>query len=157
MTELKRSIEELVEKHLPDENHFVVEVGISDKGGKKLISILVDSDSGVTIRTCSKISRAVSEEIEAKELMPDAYILEVSSPGVDFPLNSKRQFQKNIGRSLKITLNEGTELQGKLLDVSDAGLKVEVTKKGQGKKVMEEEIHVPFENMKKSIVQVSFK
>jgi ribosome maturation factor RimP len=157
MTELKRSIEELIEKHLPDENHFVVEVGISDKGGKKLLSILVDSDSGVTIRTCSKISRAVSEEIEAKELMPDAYILEVSSPGVDFPLNSKRQFQKNLGRSLKITLNEGTELLGKLLDVSDAGLKVEVTKKGKGKKVVEEEVQVPFENMKKSIVQVSFK
>jgi ribosome maturation factor RimP len=157
MTELKRLIEELVEKHLPDENHFLVEVGISDKGGKKLLTILVDADAGVTIRACSKISRAVSEEIEVKELMPEAYILEVSSPGVDYPLNSKRQFQKNIGRSLKITLNEGTELLGKLLDVSDAGLKLEVINKGKGKKVVEEEVQVPFENMKKSIVQVSFK
>lgn len=157
MSELKRSIEELVEKHLPDETHFVVEVAISEKGGKKLLSILVDSDSGVTIRVCSKISRAVSEEIEAKELMPDAYILEVSSPGVDYPLSSKRQFQKNIGRSLKITLNEGAEVLGKLIEVNETGLKLEVAKKEKGKKATEEEVQVSFENMKKSIVQVSFK
>jgi ribosome maturation factor RimP len=157
MTELKRLIEELVEKHLPDENHFIVEVSISDKGGKKLLSILVDADGGMTIRTCSKISRAVSEEIEAKMLMPEAYILEVSSPGVDYPLSSRRQFQKNIDRSLKITLNDGVELLGKLLEVNDSGLKLSVTRKEKGKKAEDVEIQVPFDNMKKSIVQVSFK
>ena len=157
MTDLKRSIEELVEKHLPDEDHFVVEVVISEKAGKKHLSILVDSDLGVTIRACSKISRAVSEEIEAKELMPDAYILEVSSPGVDYPLNSKRQFQKNIGRNLKITLTDGVELLGKLLEVNISDIKLSVVRKEKGKKAVEEVIQVPFENMKKSIVQVSFK
>jgi ribosome maturation factor RimP len=157
MTELKKSIEELVEKHLPDENHFIVEVSISDKGGKKLLNILVDADGGMTIRTCSKISRAVSEEIEAKMLMPEAYILEVSSPGVDYPLSSRRQFQKNIDRSLKITLNDGVELLGKLLEVNDSGLKLSVTRKEKGKKAEDVEIQVPFDNMKKSIVQVSFK
>ena len=143
MTDLKRSIEELVEKHLPDEDHFVVEVVISEKAGKKHLSILVDSDLGVTIRACSKISRAVSEEIEAKELMPDAYILEVSSPGVDYPL--------------KITLTDGVELLGKLLEVNISDIKLSVVRKEKGKKAVEEVIQVPFENMKKSIVQVSFK
>jgi ribosome maturation factor RimP len=157
MTELKKSIEELVEKHLPDENHFIVEVSISDKGGKKLLNILVDADGGMTIRTCSKISRAVSEEIEAKMLMPEAYILEVSSPGVDYPLGSRRQFQKNIDRSLKITLNDGAELIGKLLEVNDSGVKLSVMRKEKGKKAEDVEIQVPFDNMKKSIVQVSFK
>jgi ribosome maturation factor RimP len=111
----------------------------------------------MTIRTCSKISRAVSEEIEAKMLMPEAYILEVSSPGVDYPLSSRRQFQKNIDRSLKITLNDGVELLGKLLEVNDSGLKLSVTRKEKGKKAEDVEIQVPFDNMKKSIVQVSFK
>ncbi len=157
MTDLKRSIEELVEKHLPDGNHFVVEVSISEKGGKKLLSILVDADAGVTIQACAKISRAVSEEIEAKELMPDAYILEVSSPGVDYPLSSRRQFQKNIDRNLKITLTDGKELVGKLLEVTESGIKLAVAKKEKGKKAVEEETQVLFEDMKKSIVQVSFK
>jgi len=157
MNDLKRSIEALVEKHLPDENHFVVEVSISEKGGKKLLSILVDADSGVTIQACSKISRAVSGELEENEMMPEAYILEVSSPGVDYPLSSQRQFQKNISRSLKVTLNDGVEVLGKLLDVNDSGIQLSIIKKEKGKKAVEEEIQVPFENMKKSIVQVSFK
>ena len=158
MTELKQAIEEIVEKHLPDENHFVVEVKLSEKSGKTLLNILLDADEGVTIQACAKLSRAVSEELEAKEMMPEAYILEVSSPGLDFPLSSRRQFQKNINRELKVSLTSGEEILGKLVEVSDAGVKLLVKKKKEkGKKATEQEVSLPFEEMKKSIVQVSFK
>lgn len=157
MTELKRSIQEIAEKHLPDENHFIVDVNLSEKSGKTLLGILMDSDSGVTIQTCAKLSRAVSEELEAKEMMPEAYVLEVSSPGIDYPLNSRRQYQKNINRELKITLNTGEEVTGKLLEVSDTEIRISVKKKEKGKKAREEELQVTFEKMNKSIVQVSFK
>ncbi|SFU02745.1 ribosome maturation factor RimP [Algoriphagus locisalis] len=158
MTELKQAIEEIVEKHLPDENHFVVEVKLSERSGKTLLNILLDADEGVTIQACAKLSRAVSEELEAKEMMPEAYILEVSSPGLDFPLSSRRQFQKNINRELLVSLTSGEEVLGKLLEVSEAGIKLLVKKKKEkGKKATEEEVALPFEEMKKSIVQVSFK
>jgi ribosome maturation factor RimP len=157
MSELKRSVQEIVEKHLLDENHFIVDVNLSEKSGKTLLGILIDSDAGVTIQACAKLSRAVSEELEAKEMMPEAYVLEVSSPGIDYPLSSKRQFQKNINRELKITLESGEEVTGKLLEVGNNGVKLSVKKKEKGKKAAEEEIEVPFEKMKKSIVQVSFK
>lgn len=158
MIELKQAIEEIVEKHLPDENHFIVEVKMSEKSGKKLLNILLDADEGVTIQACAKLSRAVSEELEAKDMMPEAYILEVSSPGLDFPLSSRRQFQKNIDRELKISLTSGEEIIGKLLEVTETGVKVLVKKKKEkGKKATEEEVTLPFEEMKKSIVQVSFK
>lgn len=158
MTEQKHTIQEIVEKHLPDENHFIVEVILSEKSGKPHLNVLVDADEGVTIQACAKLSRAVSEELEAKELMPEAYVLEVSSPGVDYPLTSRRQYQKNIGRELKVTLNSGDEVQGKLLEVEEAGVKMLVKKKKEkGKKASEEEINLPFGEMKKSIVQVSFK
>ena len=158
MTGLKQVVEEIVEKHLPDENHFIVEVALSEKAGKTQLNILMDADQGVTIQACGRLSRAVSEELEAKDIMPEAYVLEVSSPGVDYPLNSRRQFQKNIGRELKVTLTDGTEVKGKLLEVSDAGVKLLVKKKKEkGKKATEEELSYAFEEMKKSIVQVSFK
>jgi ribosome maturation factor RimP len=54
-------------------------------------------------------------------------------------------------------LNDGVELLGKLLEVNDSGLKLSVTRKEKGKKAEDVEIQVPFDNMKKSIVQVSFK
>lgn len=157
MSELKLSIEEIVEKHLPDDNHFVVEVIIAEKAAKTTLNILIDSDEGVNIQTCADVSRAVSEELEAKDLMPGAYVLEVSSPGLEYPLNSRRQFQKNIGRELKVLLTTGNELVGKLVEVDTAGVKMLVKKKEKGKKATEEEVVLPFEEMKKTIVQVSFK
>ena len=157
MTDLRQAIEELAEKHLPDESHFVVEVKIEEKAGTIKLSILIDADQGVTIRACSKVSRAVSEELEAKELIGDAYVIEVSSPGLDFPLSSKRQYEKNIGRELKMTLASGTDVVGKLVEIDSEKVTLLVKKKEKGKKATEEEVVFPFAEIKKSIVQVSFK
>jgi ribosome maturation factor RimP len=111
----------------------------------------------VTIQTCARISRLVSGELEEKEIMPEAYNIEVSSPGIDYPLSSKRQYLKNIGRELKVNLSSDKEVVGKLLEVDDAGIKMLIKIKEKGKKATEEELTIPFEEVKKSVVQVSFK
>ncbi|RIW16173.1 ribosome maturation factor RimP [Algoriphagus lacus] len=157
MTGLRQTIEKLVEKHLPDESHFVVEVKVEDKAGKTHVLILIDADQGVTIEACAKVSRAISEELETNELLGEAYVLEVSSPGLDYPLSSQRQYQKNIGRELKVMLNSGTDVSGKLLEADSERVKLLVKKKEKGKKATEEEITLPVMEIKKSIVQVSFK
>lgn len=154
---VKESIEEIVLKHLPDESHFVVDVQVLEKSSKTSVKILIDADQGLNIDTCAIVSRAVGEEIEAKDILSDAYVLEVSSPGLDFPLNSKRQYLKNIGRSLKISLIDGKEIQGELMAVETFGLQLKVKVKEKGKKAVEEEMTLPFEQIKKSIVLVSFK
>ena len=154
---LKQTISEIVEKHLPDEDHFVVDVDVRDKGGKYQVIILIDADSGLNISTCAKVSRAVGEELEAKEVFEDPYVLEVSSPGVDFPLTGKRQYQKNIGRSLKVSLLDGSELEGELFSVDQSEITLKVKKKEKGKKATEEETKIALEQIKKSIVLVSFK
>lgn len=144
-------------KHLPDDSHFLVEVKMEEKAGKIRLLILIDADQGVTIDSCAMVSRAVSEELEANEIIDQAYLLEVSSPGLDYPLSSVRQYQKNIGRELKILLESGAELIGKLLEVQEDSLKLLVKKKEKGKKATEEELLLPIKEIKKSIVQVSFK
>lgn len=154
---LKQTIEEIVEKHLPDETHFIVEVQINEKGPKKVLHILIDSDQGLNIDSCAVVSRAVGEEIEAKELIDGAYVMEVSSPGVDYPLGSRRQYQKNVGRNLRVYHENGNELEGKLVEVSQTEITLAVKKKEKGKKATEEKVSVAFDHIKKSIVLVSFK
>ena len=154
---LKQAIEEIVEKHLPDESHFVVDVEIGETGAQKRIKILIDADTGLNINTCALVSRAVGEEIEGKELFEEAYILEVSSPGLDYPLISRRQYQKNIGRNLRIILEDGSEAEGMLQAVEPSSITLKVKKKEKGKKATEEELTVALEQIRKSIVLVSFK
>lgn len=154
---LNHILEEIVIKHLPDDNHFLVDIQLVEKGNKPQLKVLIDADQGVSIENCALVSRQIGEEIEAKELLPEAYILEVSSPGVDFPLGSKRQYIKNIGRNLKLTLVDGKEIEGKLLEVGVSDIKLVIKVKEKGKKAQEQDLTVPFEQIKKSIVLVSFK
>ncbi|MBM3425401.1 MAG: ribosome maturation factor RimP [Bacteroidetes bacterium] len=156
MSDLKQLILDLVEKHLPDAEHFIVEVKVERVADKTKVLVLVDADQGMTIAACAKLSRALSGELETEELMEEAYILEVSSPGLDYPLTEKRQYLKNQGRSLKVYLQSGEEILGKLKEVEELGIKLGVTKKEKGKKSVEEERLVSFTEIKKSIVQVSF-
>jgi len=156
MSDLKHVIVDLVEKHLPDAEHFIVEVKVERVADKTKVLVLVDADQGMTIAACAKLSRALSGELETSELLEEAYTLEVSSPGLDYPLTEKRQYLKNQGRSLKVYLQTGEEILGKLKEVEELGIKLGVTKKEKGKKSVEEERIVPFNEIKKSIVQVSF-
>jgi ribosome maturation factor RimP len=156
MSDLKHVILDLVEKHLPDEEHFIVEVKIDRVADKTKILILVDADQGMTIAACASLSRALSGELETNEFLEEAYTLEVSSPGLDYPLTEKRQYLKNIGRTLKVFLLTGEEVSGKLKEVEEQGIKLVVTKKEKGKKSVEEEHSFAFNELKKSIVQVSF-
>jgi ribosome maturation factor RimP len=156
MSDLKHVILDLVQKHLPDQAHFIVEVKIDRGADKTKILILVDADQGMTIAACASLSRALSGELETNENLDEAYILEVSSPGLDYPLTEKRQYQKNSGRSLKVYLLSGEEVVGKLKEVEEQGIKFVVTKKEKGKKSVEEEQSISFNEIKKSIVQVSF-
>ncbi|MBD8488407.1 ribosome maturation factor RimP [Echinicola sp. CAU 1574] len=154
---LKQTIEEIVTKHLPDDSHFVVDVLINEKGPKQKVSILIDADGGLNIDTCATVSRAVGEELEAKEIIEKAYVLEVSSPGLDHPLTGRRQYQKNIGRNLQVTMENGEKMEGKLLSVDQSAINLLVKQKEKGKKAVEVEATIALEQIKKSIVLVSFK
>lgn len=157
MSDIKHTIQAIIEKHLPGESYFIVELKMVEKNGKTLLNLLVDSDEGITIETCAQLSRAVSNELEESEIMPEAYTIEVSSPGLDFPLNSERLYRKNIGRELKVSYAGDKEDLGKLLEVTAETIKLLVKRKGKGKKVSEEELVITLGEVKKSVVQVSFK
>lgn len=155
----KEQITELLQSYLEDDRIFVVEVKIGEGKIRQTITILLDTDEGIKIEDCASISRRLSYFIETNELVKEAYNLEVSSPGVDFPLTFKRQYVKNIGRNLKIQLLDGTEKIGALENVTDEGIVFkEEPKKSKGRKVvLTESFTIAFENIKQAKVQISFK
>jgi len=156
MSNLKDQILEIANRHLTDEKHFIVDVVISSKKGPNKVSVFLDGDDGVNIDDCADLSRAISIEIEENNLIADAYRIEVSSPGVDFPLTLDRQYKKNIGRNVKVTLNEGKDIKGELKAYDNNKITLEITK-GKGKKKETEVVEIPLLNIKKTIVQISFK
>jgi ribosome maturation factor RimP len=153
-TEVKQKIEQLLEPLLENDNFFIVDIKVSLSKVHSKVTILLDSDEGIKIDECTAISRQLGTEID--EIMPEKYTLEVSSPGVDFPLKSERMYRKNIGRTLKVIQKDGSEIKGSLESVGFEHITIFEDKK---RKKHEELIPflIQFINIKESQVIVSFK
>ena len=147
-------IHRITERHLPDTSFFVVDVKLTGKRGNEKVLILVDGDKGISVGICADISRSVSEELELMNVFEGSYTLEVSSPGIDFPLKSERQYNKNVGRQLKIDLLNGERIKGELKETDNSGITLNIDR---GKKKEKENLFIPFSDIKNSKVLVAFK
>ena len=150
----KRVIELVEEKIAERPDLFLVDVQMHNSG---ILSILVDGDNGVPISDCVAISRHVGFHLEEENTIEQAYRLEVSSPGVDTPLKSIRQFRKNINRSLKVKLTDGNIREGKLLSADDSGITIQEIIKEKGKKAVTIESYIQTTDISETIVLVSVK
>ncbi|WP_323755772.1 ribosome maturation factor RimP [Roseivirga sp.] len=154
--DLKDFVEKVANSSLKDESYFIVEVIVKGVSGKTKILVLLDSDTDFNIDDCADLSRAISNEMEAEAIMDDPYILEVSSPGLDHPLKLKRQYQKNVGRDLKLVLTDSSIVKGKLIEVCENTIKFEKEVK-EKKKIESELVEINFDTIEKANVLVSFK
>ena len=154
--DLEDKLVSLVEKNLEEEGHFLVDVIISAKRGPKKVLVLIDGDNGITIDHCARLSRTLGQILDEGGMIDDNYVLEVSSPGVDHPITMHRQYRKNVGRDIKVSLKDGSEARGKLMEVEESGILLDREIK-KGKKKDYEMAKFPFSEINKSIVQISFK
>jgi len=131
-----------------DDSLFLVDVKIKGNTGNQKVLVFVDGDNGISIDACSRISRRISADLEEVDVIPGKYTLEVSSPGLDFPIVLHRQYVKNVGRALDVELNNGSKEEGELLEVTDDAIVLKGEKENRSLK---------FEEIKQSKVKVSFK
>lgn len=122
ITSIREHFEEMLAEY-PE--YFVVDIRIKPTNNVKLF---VDGDNGVPVEKLVSFNRNLYARLEAAALFPDNdFSLEVSSPGLDEPLKLHRQFVKNIGRKLAITLLDGSEKEGTLLAATEEALTIEET------------------------------
>lgn len=136
-----------------DKDYFLVEVSIKPVNN---IKVYLDADSGVIIERCVAYNRKLYKAIVESGLFPDGeFSLEVSSPGVDEPLRSVRQYRKNIGRTVEVVQVEGPAITGKLTDATEDAITLEV-EEGKGKKKTTTTHVVLYTNIKTTTVQIVF-
>ena len=126
-------IQVLAEPILAERGMELVELTCRPQGRQLLIRLLVDRAGGITIQQCAQVNRLLGESLDAASLIAQSYTIEVSSPGLDRPLVSKRDFERALGEDLQLDLNMGDgrfkELQGMLLAVQQEAV---VLKTGAG-------------------------
>ena len=154
LAEQLQKIESLVNEVLKEESQFfLVSLRIKPTNNVRLY---LDGDAGLPIEKCVYFNRKIYKLLEEAQLFPEGdFSLEVSSPGIDEPLKSHRQYIKNIGRPVEVVFKDETKKTGKLLHVADADFILE-EEMGKGKKKTVQQTVIPFENIKTTTVQIQF-
>ena len=113
-TELRVELIALVEPIVTDQGAELVDVEISGSKGGELIRLLVHAESGISLAQCEAISREVADSFDVEDPVPGRYRLEVTSPGLDRPLQNDRDFARASGRKLKVVFHNGQVVKGRL-------------------------------------------
>lgn len=146
----KDAITREVESVLAETDKFVVEIKV--KAGNR-ITVLLDSDTSISIDDCIAVTRHIESVFDRET---EDYDLTVSSAGIDQPFKLLRQYIKNVGREVEITLNDGSIYTGKLISANTE--KISVYRKTKIKKVETEETReIPFSEIKQTKEVISFK
>ncbi|QCX53441.1 ribosome assembly cofactor RimP [Elizabethkingia sp. JS20170427COW] len=154
--EFKEKVATLVEQFLETRPElFLIDLKISVDSN---ITVIIDGDESVSLQDCLDVSRAVEFQLDRDE---HDFSLQVMSPGLSEPLILPRQYGKNIGRELTITLHDDSEVQGELLQLSEEAITLELRYRrpkliGKGKEDVVEERIIPFSGIKKAMVVIKF-
>lgn len=118
-TEIEQHCTELVTPIIKAGDFELVDVEYVKEGADFYLRVYADKSGGITIDDCVSISRALEERLDAEDRIKDAYILEVSSPGLTRPLKKEKDFARSIGKLVDVKLyrqvNNSKELTGVLM------------------------------------------
>jgi ribosome maturation factor RimP len=124
---------------------YVEDIAITSAGKRSMLTVIVDGDTHLSLDQVTVATKAISEIVEnLPTLGNNPFTLEVTSPGLERPLTKPRHWQKNKDRLIKIILNDGKEIMGRIKDSTQSAVTVD------------EQI-INFADMKRATLEIEFK
>lgn len=124
---------------------YLEDIAITSAGRRSMLTVIVDGDTHLSLDQVTVATKAISEIVEnLPTLGSNPFTLEVTSPGLDRPLTKPRHWHKNKDRLIKIILNDGAEITGRIKDSTQ----VDVT--------VDEQL-VKFTDIKRATLEIEFK
>lgn len=118
----KDQLIKLAEQFLADSENYLIDIKVSSTNK---IMVLIENDNHVSISDCIALSRHIEHSLDREQ---EDFELEVSSPGIDQPFKSIRQFKKYMGQEVDIKLRDGLKHQGKLTAANEASISIIASK-----------------------------
>jgi ribosome maturation factor RimP len=152
MNQAPIKILQLIEPAVEGLGYEFVGAEFTGQGRDSTLLVYIDSDNGILVGDCSKVSHQISGIMDVEDPISGQYRLEVSSPGLDRPLFTLKHFERFKGSVVKLELRQATvegqrRFTGDILDVKDETVHLHVD---------EEEIEIPFSMIKKARLEVKY-
>jgi ribosome maturation factor RimP len=148
---LTEKIREVVTPVIEGAGYELVDVEWKHEQGGWVIRMFIDSPRGISHEDCEQVSRQVSATLDVHDVVPHAYNLEVSSPGLNRPLRTAEHFRRFVGQKARVRLKEGIEGRRNFAGTIVAAEESTVTMDVDGKQVM-----LPFADFDKANLDFEF-
>ncbi|WP_232726657.1 ribosome maturation factor RimP [Mariprofundus ferrinatatus] len=99
----------------------IIRVSLGSGGKSQLLRVIVDRAGGVDSDILARVSRGLSLQLDAEDLIPGAYRLEVTSPGLDYAFENSADFKRYSGEWVKVSFIDGSTLEGRNLGPLESG------------------------------------
>ncbi|MEV7204025.1 ribosome maturation factor RimP [Streptomyces griseoluteus] len=147
-------LRELLEPLVTSQGLDLEEIAVDSVGRKRVLRVVVDSDTGADLDQIADVSRALSAKLDETDAMGDqAYDLEVGTPGAERLLTEPRHYRRAVDRLVKFQLADGGEVVARILGTDDEGVDLEVPGV-KGRKATNRRLAFP--EIAKARVQVEF-
>ena len=138
-TKTTQIVSKLAAPIIEEKEMELVDVEFKKEGQNWFLRVYIDKDGGVDLEDCSDISNVLSQLLDEQDPIPQAYFLEVSSPGAERPLKKERDFKAAVGKHINIKTYEPIdgekEFQGLLTQYDEEGAILEIKIKNRIKKI----------------------
>ncbi|MCZ8520015.1 MULTISPECIES: ribosome maturation factor RimP [Paenibacillus] len=132
-TQIKSIVEELVRPFVDDNGFELVDIEYVKEGGNWFLRVYLDKEGGIDIDDCTRVTEYLSAKLDEKDPIPDAYFLEISSPGAERPLKKTQDYHKAVGEHVFVTTYEPVnglkEFEGTLVSFDEETVVVSIGKK----------------------------
>ena len=150
---LPQQVSEAITPFLDAHGFEFVELQLQQHKGRWLVRLFVDNNGGISLEDCRSLSFEIGQLLDAENLIPASYVLEVSSPGLDRPLKNLRDFRRQCQRMVTVFLHspylDETRYTGRVAAVTESHLILYMD--------TETPITIPFQSIDHGVVELEFK
>lgn len=133
--EYEEKTEHLVTPIIEQHNFELVDVEYVKEGGNWYLRVYIDKEGGITIDDCEVVSRALGDLLDSEDFIEEAYILEVSSPGLGRPLKKEKDFKRSLGEEVEVrtyrTIDKQKEFVGLLVSYDKDSVTLQLDEKNE--------------------------
>ncbi|MGM0123950.1 ribosome maturation factor RimP [Enterococcus sp. AZ194] len=157
MSNVVETVTDFLMPILDEQNFELVEVEFVKEGKNWFLRVFIDKEGGIDIEECALVSERLSEKLDSvdPDPIPQAYFLEVSSPGAERPLKKEADYEKAIGEYVNVSLYQAIDgekqYQGFLQSVSPEELVLKIRIKTR-----EKELVIERKNVAKARLAIQF-
>ena len=150
---LSQNVNETIEPLLNAQGVELVELQLKQQRGRWLVRIFVDNDVGISLEDCRRLNFEIGQLMDAENLIPASYVLEVSSPGLERPLKNLRDFRRQQQRVVTVFLHvphlDKAQYTGRVAGVTESHLFLQTDSDAP--------VMIPFQSINHGIVELEFK